>query len=157
MDIELLKRDVKSLTELCAKFDRTIDSLQGIANDLSTMVKLQEQRLTAQEKLTDNFEENYKNSEKEHQKENKEIYDEIRMGHDSVNDKLNNIEKSLLERIDFKLDSLAKNENIDKKSIMEKITEIESWKWMVMGGMFILGWIVSNISNLTKFFKFLIP
>ncbi len=78
MDIELLKRDVKSLTELCTKFDNTIDSLQGIAADLSTMVKLQEQRLVIQEKVTDNLEDSLRNSRKEMQQETKELRDDVK-------------------------------------------------------------------------------
>jgi len=52
VDIELLKKDVITMSALLEKFDTTIDKMQEIASSLSRMVVLQEQRLENQEKTT---------------------------------------------------------------------------------------------------------
>lgn len=163
MDIELLKRDVKSLTELCTKFDNTIDSLQGIAADLSTMVKLQEQRLVIQEKVTDNLEDSLKNSRKEIQQEAKELRIEVKESREQMmenrtfmSERVTEVETNLLDKIDQKLQSFSAKYDEGKKSLAERIAQIESWKWMVMGAGLLLSYVGTRLIDWAKLLKFVL-
>lgn len=163
MDIELLKRDVKSLTELCTKFDNTIDSLRGIAADLSTMVKLQEQRLVIQEKVTDNLEDSLRNSRKEMQQETKELRDDVKESRDQmmetrefVNTRVTQAEKNFSHILEDKLESFRNKMDEGKKSLAERIAQIESWKWMVMGAGLLLSYVGTRLIDWDKLLKFVL-
>ena len=81
VDIELLKKDVVTMSALLEKFDKTIDKMQEIASNLSRMISLQEQRLENQEKVTAEVQSVLEMRRIEHNTNIKEVYNRI----DTVN------------------------------------------------------------------------
>lgn len=148
LDIELLKKDVAAISLLCAKLDTTIDKMQEIASSLSRMVSLQEQRLDMQEKTTKEIESVLEMRRQEHNTDIKELYTRI----DTVNRELNGkIEESEV-KILAELKSMKEEILRDDDNMSKRIFNIESWKWMVMGGLFVLGWIASKVLPTIKLF-----
>ena len=68
--------------------------------------------------------------------------------------------REITDHIDRKIDDLAKNDadqhaSMSKKidSMKDRIDLLERWKWMIVGGAIALGYALSHINLLDKFFK----
>jgi putative NADH-flavin reductase len=68
--------------------------------------------------------------------------------------------REITDHIDRKIDDLAKNDadqhaSMSKKidSMKDRIDLLERWKWMIVGGAIAIGYALSHITLLDKFFK----
>lgn len=148
IEIELLKKDVNIITTLCEKFDTTIDKMQEIASNLSKMISLQEQRIEMQDKATREMESVLEMRRVEHNNDIKELHSRITTVNRDLTTKIDETEKRILDEIHLLRDELSK----DTDKIGKRIFDIETWKWMVMGGIFVIGWIASKMLHGIKFF-----
>lgn len=148
IEIELLKKDVNIITSLCEKFDTTIDKMQEIASNLSKMVSLQEQRIEMQDKATRGMESVLEMRRVEHNNDIKELHSRITTVNRDLTTKIDETEKRILDEIHLLRDELSK----DSDKIGKRVFDIETWKWMVMGGIFVVGWLASKMLHGIKFF-----
>lgn len=68
--------------------------------------------------------------------------------------------REITDHIDAKIDELAKNDAdqhqaMSKKidGMKERIDLLDRWKWMILGGAIAIGYLISHINLLDKFFK----
>jgi prefoldin subunit 5 len=91
-EVELLKQEVGMISKIMAKFDTTIDKLQQVANDLSRVVLIQEQKMIQQDKINDETGRILERQDKEHTEELKELKKKFDEFEDKIIDKLNGLE-----------------------------------------------------------------
>lgn len=163
LDIELLKRDVKSLTELCSKMDVTIDNLQEISSKLSNLLSLLEQRIEVQEKIVDNVELGIDQFKKDVSVEHKDIRDQIQVtrndmmeGRVQFLEKLNETEKNVISELDKKIVDASVYAKNERMGITERLSKIETWKWMVVGGGVLISWVATRIIDWSKLIAFIL-
>lgn len=130
MEIELLKKDISSISKLCEKMDVAIDKIQQVASDLSRIVSLQEQKMQIQEKINQEVETILEKQQKEHKTEIKEL-----------NDKIVKVESAILEEL----------QNV-KEDISKKIGVIEAWRYTIMGAIAFGVWLLATVFDLAKLF-----
>jgi phosphatidate phosphatase PAH1 len=148
IEIELLKKDVNIITSLCEKFDTTIDKMQEIASNLSKMISLQEQRIEMQDKATREMESVLEMRRVEHNNDIKELHSRITTVNRDLTTKIDETEKRILDEIHLLRDELSK----DNDKMGKRVFDIETWKWMIMGSIFVVGWIASKMLNGINFF-----
>jgi len=148
VDIELLKKDVTTMSALLEKFDTTIDKMQEIASNLSRMVSLQEQRLEAQEDATRNVQSILEMRRVEHNENIRDIYNRINTVNKELTDKIEDTEKAILSE----LQAIRQKLDNDKQSFGSRLTSIESWKYMVVGALILISFLIGNVSDITKLF-----
>lgn len=148
IEIELLKKDVNIITTLCEKFDTTIDKMQEIASNLSKMISLQEQRIEMQDKATREMESVLEMRRVEHNNDIKELHSRITTVNRDLTTKIDETEKRILDEIHLLRDELSK----DNDKMGKRVFDIETWKWMIMGSIFVVGWIASKMLHGIKFF-----
>ena len=110
VDIELLKKDVTTMSALLSKFDTTIDKMQEIASSLSRMVSLQEQRLETQEKTTSEMQSILEMRRQEHNNNIKDVYNRINTVNKELTDKIEDTEKAILEELQKLRSELTRND-----------------------------------------------
>lgn len=130
IEIELLKKDVNSISKLCEKMDIAIDKIQQVASDLSRIVSLQEQKMQIQEKINQEVDLILDRHEKDHNLDVKEL-----------NTKINNIESTILDEL----------QNV-KEDLSKKIGVIEAWRYGVMGAIALGVWLIASALDLAKLF-----
>jgi len=131
LEIQLLKKDVELLSKLYGKFDDTIDKMQGVASDISRIVYLQEQKFQQQE----NFNKEIEHSIDEHRKEhNKDITD--------LHERITNTERIILNEIQEL-----------KADLANKISEINKWRYMVIGAVGIASFALAKFIDVAKLFR----
>ena len=149
VDIELLKKDVVTMSALLEKFDTTIDKMQEIASNLSRMISLQEQRLENQEKVTAEVQSVLEMRRIEHNNNIKEVYNRINTVNKELTDKIEDTERAILSEL-HKLREDIQNED---RGISSRIGQIETWKYgvaAIIGFMVFL--IANNAINISKLF-----
>lgn len=149
VDIELLKKDVVTMSALLEKFDTTIDKMQEIASSLSRMVSLQEQRLENQEKVTAEVQSVLEMRRIEHNNNIKEVYNRINTVNKELTDKIEDTEKSILAELKNIRDDLNKK----NEGMGARLGQIEMWKY---GAAAIIAFVIflvgKNAINISKIF-----
>jgi len=149
VDIELLKKDVVTMSALLEKFDTTIDKMQEIASSLSKMVSLQEQRLENQEKVTAEVQSVLEMRRIEHNNNIKDIYNRINTVNKELTDKIEDSEKTILSELQKLRDDITKK----NEGVGSRLGQIEMWKYGVAAIItFLLFLIANNAINITKLF-----
>ena len=93
--MELLKKDVHSISRLVDKLDVAIDKLTDVTNCLNRMIAVQEEKLASQEA------------------EDKNLHKQVQI--------------------------------IDKR-----VTAIEKWKWLVIGGALVVGFLLAKFNHIQQ-------
>ena len=149
IEIELLKKDVTTMSALLTKFDMALDKMQEIASSLSRMVSLQEQRLEVQEIATKELQSVLEMRRQEQNAEIKELHSRITTVNKDLTGKIETTEKKILEEIQ----ALRAELKIDNKGIGNRLTHIEMWKYGVAAIIvFIIFLIGKNALNIEKIF-----
>ena len=149
VDIELLKKDVVTMSALLEKFDTTIDKMQEIASSLSRMVSLQEQRLENQEKTTAEMQSVLEMRRIETNNNIKDIYNRINTVNKELTDKIEDTEKTILAELQKLRQEIQKEDT----GISKRIGQIEMWKYGAAAVItFLLFLIANNAINISKLF-----
>ena len=141
IDVELLKKDVTMISNLCSKFDTTIDKMQEIASNLSRIVSLQEQRIEVQEKITQEVQSVLEKRRLEHVEDTKELHSRITTVNRELTQKIDESEKRILAEIHSMRNELM----AEKTSFADRLSKIEIWKYTVVGALMIVSWLAAKI------------
>lgn len=140
IEIELLKKDVAMITNLCEKFDTTIDKMQEIAVNLSRMVSLQEQRLENQERISKEVQNTLEMRRIEHNNDIKELHSRITTTNRDLTEKIEETEKKILDE----LHAIRQEMKHEKTSFVERLGKVEMWKYTVIGAVIVMTWILAR-------------
>jgi hypothetical protein len=153
VEIELLKKDVNTIASLCQKFDSTIDKMQEIASNLSKMVSLQEQRMENQESTTKDIQSIIEMRRIEHNNDIKELHSRITTVNRELSDRLEETEKAILKELqEIRKEIKESHSSKDDNLLAKRISQIETWKYMMVGGIVVITWVLAK-SDLSKFFN----
>jgi hypothetical protein len=141
IDVELLKKDVAVITNLCEKFDKTIDKMQEIAFSLSRMVSLLEQRIESQEVVTKEVQSVLEMRRVEHNNDIKELHSRITTVNRDLSDKMADTENKILHEIQSLREELKK----EKVTFGDRLMQIEAWKYTMVGALMVFTWIAAKI------------
>jgi len=143
-DLELLKRDVDSLSGFMMKLDTAIDKLTDVANSLDRVIAVHEQKLEAHERTdVELF-----SLIEQRRKESKEQYELL---HLRISDMKSDIEDDMKEVIKEINDNLKEMRKLDAEhhvEVSERLTQLEMWKWYIIGMATLGGFILSFIPEM---------
>ena len=149
VDIELLKKDVTTMSALLEKFDTTIDKMQEIAANLSKMVSLQEQRLENQEKVTAEVQSILEMRRIENNNSIRDVYNRINTVNTDLTNKIEDTERTILAELQKLRDDLHKKD----EGLGDRLGKIEMWKY---GAAAIIAFVIflvgKNAINISKIF-----
>lgn len=118
------------------KLEEAISKMSDVASDMSKMLAVHEQRIQQQEKLSDSIGTKLEKRNDEVDKKFDQVYDAIRQGDNSIIAEMK------------KIAEIRENQFAD---LNEKITKLEKWRWMVVGGAMAAGYGLSLFFNLIKY------
>ena len=122
VQLEGVKKDVENVSNLNIRLDTAIQKLTDVSTSIKSMLAVHEEKISRQEQLDDIIFTKLKDRENEIDKVHRELTKEIQ-----------STEKRLLiEMKQIKLDLGA------------RVGIIEKYKWLIMGGAIVVGWILST-------------
>jgi DNA repair exonuclease SbcCD ATPase subunit len=128
VDIGVLKTQVLTLSSLCNKMDQVIEKLVD-QHDRHISKVYTDMDIRRRETDADI----------------KELHSRI----DTVLDKLSEQNEKIMEEFKFLRKEMS-NHNSQEKEQLDKLLQ---WKWMIVGGVLVLSWLVSHVKLDTVFFK----
>ena len=117
------------------KIEDVISRLSNVASDLSRMLAVHEQKIYQQEKLSDNISTQLEKRKEEVDKKFDLVYETIKAGDESIKQEIKKI---------------AENRDKQMESVNTKISKLEKWQWMVMGGSAAIGYLIHLGLNAAK-------
>ena len=90
----------------------------------------------------------------------KEIHSRITTGNREIMDKIENMDAAMEARMAKNAETSAQQHSEIKESLQADITKVtdrvdtlEKWRWMIVGGAIVLGYLVGNLDLVTKFLR----
>ena len=134
VDVEVLKNQVLTITQLCGKMDSVIEKLVDNHDRMVNQI--------------------YTDMEKRKADTNadiKELHSRITTISREVADKVELTERRIMDEIKSLREDIAEH----NKKEDDDLRKILQWKWMVAGGVVVLAWVISNVNlaALSKLFN----
>ena len=144
LDMGLLKKDVEWTNEICHKLSESLTKLQEVNVNIMQMITLHEQRHEQHEK-----------SEKDMKDDIKELHSRITTINRELHERIDQVEKHITDRLDDIRSDLATHKQQDKKTIITELSEVERWKWIILGAVMSTGFILGKLelSSILSFIK----
>lgn len=123
LDVELLKKDMSTVTTLCEKMDKALDKF-----------------VDQQDKIVNQVYHDMENMKNTINSDIKEINSRITSVNKDLSDKVELSERRIMDEIKSLRSELVGISN--KES--EKLEKLTAWKWMIVGGLSLVGWLLSE-------------
>lgn len=124
VDVEVLKTQVSTITQLCDKMDKVIEKL-----------------VDTHDRITNQIYSDMEKRKSDTVADIKELHSRITTVDRNLSDKIELTERRIMDEIKNLRDDIESH-NKKEDSELKKILE---WKWMAAGGIVVLAWIISNI------------
>ena len=122
VQLEGLKKDVENVNNLNDRLDTAIQKLTDVSTSIKSMLAVHEEKISRQEQIDDIIFGKLKDRENEIDKVHRDLTKEIQQ-----------TEKRLLLEI--------KQLKVD---IGGRVGTLEKYKWLILGGAIVIGWILSS-------------
>ena len=122
IDIESLRKDIENVNTINGRIDTAIDKLTDVSTSIKSMLAVHEEKITRQEKIDEVIFEKLKDRADEISDVYRELKRDVEMS-----------EKRLL----IEIKSL-------KNDIGARVGVLERYKWLIVGGAIVIGWILSK-------------
>ena len=122
IDIESLRKDIENVNSIQGRLDTAIDRLTDVSSSIKSMLAVHEEKITRQEKIDE------------------VIFDKLKDRAEEISDVYRELKKDIElveKRVLIEIKSL-------KNDIGSRIGVLERYRWLIMGGAIVLGWILSK-------------
>lgn len=142
-----LEKDMAKISLLVDRLDNTIDKVSDVFTSVSQIIAVHTNRLDSQEKVTTEI-------KVEMEKRKSETERSI----NNVGKRMENVESRLKEEMEEnhnkileELKEIRKESQEQHKELSDRLTNLEKWTWIVIGGAMVAFTVIQNI-DLSKLF-----
>ena len=122
VDIESLRKDIENMGTIHNRLDTAIDKLTDVSTSIKSMLAVHEEKIARQEKIDEI------------------IFDKLKDRADEISDVYRELKKDVEmseKRLLIEIKSL-------KNDIGARVGVLERYKWLIIGGAIVIGWIMSK-------------
>ena len=122
VDIESLKKDIENMNTINGRIDTAIDKLTDVSTSIKSMLAVHEEKIARQEKIDEI------------------IFDKLKDRADEISDVYRELKRDVEmseKRLLIEIKSL-------KNDIGARVGVLERYKWLILGGAIVIGWIMSK-------------
>ena len=122
VDIESLRKDIENVNTIHNRLDTAIDRLTEVSTSIKSMLAVHEEKIQRQEKIDEI------------------IFDKLKDRADEISDVYRELKKDVEmseKRLLIEIKSL-------KNDIGARVGVLERYKWLILGGAIVIGWIMSK-------------
>jgi hypothetical protein len=141
-DFTSLQKDITKISTIVDRFDVAIDKLTEVSTSVSQLLAVHETKITAHDVLT-------KQTVELMEKRRVETDDKIQILHERISSG----EREIKQKVDDQYDELMKEikemraESVSQhNSLSDRITTMEKWMWIVVGGAIVVGVILGQVN-----------
>ena len=122
VDIESLKKDIENMNTINGRIGTAIDKLTDVSTSIKSMLAVHEEKIQRQEKIDE------------------VIFDKLKDRADEISDVYRELKRDVEmseKRLLIEIKSL-------KNDIGARVGVLERYKWLILGGAIVIGWIMSK-------------
>ena len=122
VDIESLRKDIENINTINGRIDTAIDKLTDVSTSIKSMLAVHEEKIARQEKIDE------------------VIFDKLKDRADEISDVYRELKRDVEmseKRLLIEIKSL-------KNDIGARVGVLERYKWLILGGAIVIGWIMSK-------------
>jgi len=123
LKVGLMEKDIHQTNVLCERLSHSIEKIQELNQNLLQMITLHEQK------------------HQQHDKAESEIKADIK----DLHDRIDQVERHISQRIDDLRADLMTHKQKDRSMIGEIANQVERWKWMILGAVLALGFLLGKL------------
>lgn len=139
--IKLMDAQVKILESVVERIDTSIEKLTEVSNSIGKLLAVHDERINQLEKVHNRQEDDIR-----------DIYSRINVTSKEICDKLDSVEDTLegkMKEHSVASEKLHKELKVDLdgrlKTIDDRIGILERWRWLILGGATVLGFLLEKI------------
>lgn len=133
-DVEILKRDIHQMSGLFDRLDTTIEKLSEVSSNIGKILAVHESKIDRQEQISKEIlhmlEQRRKEIDNEQDKLEKDVRAEIQNSHNILLNEIKELKKSQAEH---------------HLEVSKRLTVIERWRFLIIGGAAVVGWFISQL------------
>ena len=122
VDIESLKKDIENMNTINGRIDTAIDKLTDVSTSIKSMLAVHEEKIARQEKIDE------------------VIFDKLKDRADEISD----VYRELKRDVEMSEKTLLIEIKSLKNDIGARVGVLEKYKWVILGGAIVIGWIMSK-------------
>ncbi len=126
-EIELLKREVSDMKQIHVRLDTAIEKIADVSSSLHTVIAVHEEKLARQEETLDENEKHFKDNIQE-------LHSRITTNAKETSQHMSEMERRLLDEL-----------QTIRKEMSNRVGMLEKWKWVIVGGSIVAGFIIQKI------------
>ena len=122
VQLEGLRKDVENVNNIQTKIDTAIEKMTDVSTSIKSMLAVHEEKLTKQEQIDE------------------VIFDKLRERASDINKVYDDLHKNITQverRLLLEIKSL-------RQDIGGRVSMLERWKWLIIGGAIVVGFILSR-------------
>lgn len=144
-----LEVEVEVLKTVVSKLDHSIEKISQVSNDIGRLLAVHDERIDQLERVSVTRMEDIK-----------ELHSRITTGNREITDKIDQLDRCLEDRMS-KAAATAKEQHAeiqkeiqkDVKEISDRVDTLEKWRWMIVGGAVVFGYVIGNLGFFSKLFS----
>ena len=126
-EIALLKREVDDMKGIHVRLDSAIEKIAEVSSSLHTVIAVHEEKLARQE-------ETLEESERQLRDNVQELHSRITTNAKETSQHMSEMERRLLEEL-----------QTIRKEMSNRVGMLEKWKWVIVGGSIVAGFIIQKV------------
>jgi len=122
VQLESLRKDIENVNSINSRLDTAIDKLTDVSTSIKSMLAVHEEKIQRQEQLDEI------------------IFDKLKARADEIDNVYRDLQREINQtekRLLVEIKSL-------KNDIGSRVGILEKWKWLIVGGSIVVGWVLSN-------------
>ena len=135
-DVEILKREVADMKLIHGRLDNAITKITDVSNSINRMLAVHEEKLESQEDAIARQETDTVERKREFEKDVEIIHERIR----TTKDDLSSMMSKQHEEQSMAINSI-------KKDLKDRVGVLERWRWLLIGGCIVIGFIIHKMMN----------
>lgn len=155
-----IESEVEVLKSVVSKLDTSIEKIAQVSGDIGKILAVHEQRLDNMEKVSENRAEEIKDIHSRITTQTREVVEKIDQLQTRLEHKMNasaeaakTQHEAIQKEIQEDIQKVARTLDADIKEVTKRVDTLENWRWMIVGGAIVLGYIIGNLDLFSKLVK----
>jgi septation ring formation regulator EzrA len=140
-DVSYLQKNMAVVGALVDRLDKTIDKLTDISSNVSNLLVVHEAKLSSQEAVSKQLSDLVEARRVESDEKIEGIYERILDGEREIKEKIDDQYDELM----LEIKAMRADQQQQHTVLSERITTMEKWQWIVIGGSAVVGSILAII------------
>ena len=137
-EVELLKREMSDMKQIHVRLDSAIEKIADVSSKLHTIMAVHEEKLIRQEDALES-------QEKKLNDNIAELHSRITSNTKDLTLQIVESERRLVNAMNDHMEKESEHFNELRNSISDRVGILEDWKWIIVGGSIVAGFVIQNL------------